>query len=415
MSELALLGGTPAVSVPPPHFEWPPIDDGTRAAVLRQLDESISIYDRSGVVERLESAFVRDHDRKHALLTNSGTSALHSLYVGAGVGPGDEVVCPAYTFFATVTPLFHTGAVPVLVDCLDDGNVDPAAVEAAVTDRTVAVMATHMWGLPCDMDALIELTRRRGLLLLEDASHAFGATYRGRRVGSFSDGTAISLQAQKPITGGEGGVLLTSSDDLFYRALMFGHYNRRCHAEIPRDHRLARFATTGMGLKLRIHPLAAAIAERQLERYPDILAGREKVARRLIDGLADVDGVEPVVPPPDKQSSWYALLLRYDRERLDGLPIDRFHEAVLAEGCIEVDRPNSTRPVTDHPLFQSPEELFPAYAGARTSRPGDAPTAAALHATSMKLPVWHDEAGGALADAYVAAIAKVADNHRDLL
>ncbi|MGH3773349.1 MAG: aminotransferase class I/II-fold pyridoxal phosphate-dependent enzyme [Pseudonocardiaceae bacterium] len=122
-SHLALLGDTPVITASAPHFSWPPITDGTTKAVFTQLHESISIYDRSGVVAELEDALCDYFEVQHAVLTSSGTAALHSTYVASFIEPGDEVIVPAYTFLATVTPLLHLGAVPILADCDDTGNV----------------------------------------------------------------------------------------------------------------------------------------------------------------------------------------------------------------------------------------------------------------------------------------------------
>src|SRR3989344_9387912 len=159
-SKLAINGGEKAVNLDRQHYVWPPITERTKKAVLKQLEESISIYDRSGIIERLEDKFAHYHGKNHALLTNSGTSALHSMFVGANLRGGDEVICPAYTFFATVTPLFFTGAIPVLADCKEDGNIDPDDIEKRITENTKGIIVTHMWGIPCDMDPILEIARK---------------------------------------------------------------------------------------------------------------------------------------------------------------------------------------------------------------------------------------------------------------
>jgi len=415
MHELALLGGPKSVEQKAPHYVWPPITKALRYAVLQQLDDSISIYDRSGVVRRLEEALERMHNCGHALLCNSGTTALYSMFVAAGIEAGDEVICPAYTFFASVTPLLFTGAWPVLADCGGDGNIDPEDVARRITPRTKAILATHMWGKPCELESLRLIAERHGLLLLEDASHAVGALYRGRPVGCAGDAGAISMQAQKPVPAGEGGAVMFQNPEMFYRALSLGHYNRRCKDEIPPTHPLAEFAVTGMGLKLRIHPLAAAIGLHQLGRLPAILEGREKVAQRMIRGLAGLPGFRIGAVPNHIQPSWYALILEYLPDELEGVSINRIFDALKAEGCVEIDRPGSTRPLSQLPLFQRPGDVFPTFRKMRGYRPEDFPIANGLHARSLKLPVWHDEADIGMADAYVTAIRKVARNYRELI
>ena len=265
-SELAMYGGPKAVSIPEPHFQWPEITPATEQAVLRQLHASTSIYNRSGIIAELEDRLTDYFDSRFALLTNSGTSALLSLYVGAGLGAGDEVIVPAYGFHATATPLFFTGATPVLADCDEDGNIDPDDIPRRITSRTRAVVVSHMWGMPGQMQALKQVVDRLGLQLFEDGSHAHGARYHGVPIGAATDASAFSMQAQKGLPAGEGGFLLTDDEEVQYRALLLGHFNKRCRDEIPDDHALRKFDITGMGLKLRIHPLAAAIAFEQFDR-----------------------------------------------------------------------------------------------------------------------------------------------------
>jgi perosamine synthetase len=233
----------------------------------------------------------------HALLTNSGTSAPHSMFVACGIRAGDEVIVPAYTFFATVTPLLHLGAVPVLADASADGNLDPEDVAARVTDRTVAVVVTHMWGTPAQAPRLREIANRHGLLLLEDASHAHGASIDDRKVGSFGHAAAFSLNGPKPLSAGEGGFLLTDDEQIYRRALIHGQYNKRCRDEIPNDDPLAAYAITGQGLKLRVHPLAAATTSEQLGHLDDYLDGRQACATYLSDLLSECPGITtPTMP-----------------------------------------------------------------------------------------------------------------------
>ena len=125
-------------------YSWPVVTKSMEAAVMSQLKESISIYDRSGSIAQLEDRFREYYGCKYAVATNAGTTALWSLYVGSGIGPGDEVICQTYTFFATASPIFFTGAVPVLTDCDESGNIDPREIARHITPRTKAIVVTHM-------------------------------------------------------------------------------------------------------------------------------------------------------------------------------------------------------------------------------------------------------------------------------
>ena len=413
-SPLALFGGTPAITAPAPHFTWPPLTSDTADAVLAQLQAGISIYDRSGVIAELEDALCGYHRVRHAVLTSSGTAALHSVYVACGIGPGDEVIVPAYTFYATATPLLHLGAIPVLADCDDTGNLDPADVKLRITARTVAVMVTHMWGLPADMDTLREITAAHDLLLLEDASHAAGASITGRKAGTFGDAAAFSLNGPKPLSGGEGGFVLTDDDEIFYQVLLHGHYNKRCRNEIPASHDLYPYTVTGMGLKFRIHPLAAAVALSQLTCLDEYLQGRRGIATRIREALNGLPGIIVSDVPDGVAHSWYGLILRYQPDQLGGLPVERFYDALKAERCLELDRPGSTCPLNLHPLFQAPTPLFPHRADMPTYAPGQFPKAEAFHRNTLKLPVWHREEDIPLAGAYTHAFTKVTSRYRDL-
>ncbi|SDE55261.1 DegT/DnrJ/EryC1/StrS aminotransferase family protein [Glycomyces harbinensis] len=175
-----------------------------------------------------------------------------------------------------------------------------------------------MWGTPAQVAQLRDLADQHGLKLFEDGSHAHGATVSGRRVGSFGDAAAFSMNGPKPLSAGEGGFLLTDDAEVYHRALLHGQYNKRCRNEIPETYPLHRYAVTGMGLKHRIHPLAAAIGLNQLSNLDTYLAGRHRIADYLCERLRDVPGVEPIVPAQSDRSSWYGLILRYRPEQLDG-------------------------------------------------------------------------------------------------
>ncbi|MGY1948763.1 DegT/DnrJ/EryC1/StrS family aminotransferase [Nocardia asiatica] len=281
-SPLALLGGPPVITETAPHFAWPPLTEATGIAILDQLDEGISIYDRSGVIARLEDALQHYFGTRYAVLTSSGTAALYSMYAACGIGPGDEVIVPAYTFFATATPLLHLGATPVLADCDASGNLDPVDLPRRITKQTKAIVVTHMWGIPAQIRRLKTVADAHGLLLLEDASHAHGASIGEQKLGTFGQAAAFSMNGPKPLSAGEGGFILTDNEEVYHRVLLHGQYNKRCRNEIPAGSDLSRYVLTGMGLKHRIHPLAAAFALEQLEpsRVRDRLRFQTSAGRR---------------------------------------------------------------------------------------------------------------------------------------
>ena len=208
-----------------------------------------------GPVERFERRFAGAPARAYALLMNSGTAALHSAFFAVGVKPGDEVIVPPYTFFASAGPLLHLGGVPVFCD-LDERTLtaDPDDVEARITPRTKAICVVHVWGNPARMDRFVDIARRHGVALIEDCSHAHGATYGGRPVGTWGDIGCFSLQGNKPVSGGEAGIAITEDAALFDRMLALAHTGRT-----GRQQAAATFAIDDLsfGLKYRPH-LAAA-------------------------------------------------------------------------------------------------------------------------------------------------------------
>src|SRR3989338_10456366 len=291
-SELAILGGPKTIKEKEPHFFWPPIDKKMEKAVIRQLRGGFFVYGRkSGIFKDFESDFAKYVNRKHALILTSGTLAIRTMFEAAGFKEGDEVICPAYTFFGTVSPLLYTGATPILCDIDENGNIDPKEIEKKITPRTKGVIVTHMWGIPCQMDEIVRICKKYNLLLLEDCSHAHGARYKGKVVGSFGDVAAWSLQGPKNVSGGEGGIMVTNNEEFHYRALLLGHYNKRCKKEIPKSHKLYRYATTGMGLKYRAHPLAITIAFETFKKLDTYLAIRDLFARKMINALKGMPGL----------------------------------------------------------------------------------------------------------------------------
>ena len=262
-SPLAIHGGPPVLRNPAPQLPWPPVDLNTAVAVTAQLYSSVSLPGRTGVIAELENRLAEFFGARHAVVTSSGTAALHSAYAALGLVDGDEVIVPAYTSHATAAPLLHLRAKPVPADCDELGNLDPDAVEAAITPFTKAIAVTHLWGVPAQVERLAEI-----------ADQSYGAAVEGRRVGTFGRISAFSTSGAKPLSAGEGGFVLTDDPDLYYRVLLHGQDGSRCRSEIPIEHPLRRFVVTGTGVAHRMHPLAAALALGQLDELDRRLGGR---------------------------------------------------------------------------------------------------------------------------------------------
>jgi 8-amino-3,8-dideoxy-alpha-D-manno-octulosonate transaminase len=253
---------------------------------LRRVIESKNLFRYYGVGEgpdevlSFEREFAEHMGSKHALCVNAGSSALICALIGAGVGEGDEVIVPAYTWNATPNAVLASRALPVLAEVDESLTLDPADVERRITPRTRAILPVHMRGAPAAMDELAALAKKHDLALIEDVCQAAGATYRGRRLGTFGDAGAFSLQFNKIITTGEGGVLITDRDDLLDLALDV----HDCANSVRRGVGLPKFA----GYNFRASELTGAMARVQLSRLDGLLQRMRANHARL---SAEINGL----------------------------------------------------------------------------------------------------------------------------
>jgi dTDP-4-amino-4,6-dideoxygalactose transaminase len=291
---LAMHGGQPAVRtrLPPMYPGGMRIGPEEEAAVLEVLrSKRLFRYYGPGQsdskVNELEEGVSAKLGARHALAVSSGCMALASSLAALGIGPGDEVIVPAYTWIATAAAALMVGAVPVIAEVDDALTLDAEDAESRVTPRTAALVPVHMRGAPCNMESLLSLASRRGLRVLEDAAQAVGASYRGKRLGTIGDIGAFSLQFNKIITSGEGGLVTTNDRDLYERALLFHDV-----AAIMRDDLHIR--ETFVGTTCRMSELQGAVASAQLSKLDGILADmRTKFAsiRGLVSDVASEKGV----------------------------------------------------------------------------------------------------------------------------
>jgi dTDP-4-amino-4,6-dideoxygalactose transaminase len=245
---------------------------------------------------------------KYALLTHSGTSALHIALSAAGVGPGDHVVVPAYSFVATALAVLHAGAIPIFADVdPETGLLESATTSAALTDRTRAIMPVHVHGMPVDLQPLLELADRHRLLVIEDAAQAHGATYGGRPVGSIGQAGGFSLQSSKSLSAGEGGVFVTHDDVIAEQANRLRNFGQDValadrttyDSKRPLD-AVRSLESQFVGSMYRGNELMAAIARAQLARLPEWTARCQRNAERLSRALAKLPGVSPPAALPNR-------------------------------------------------------------------------------------------------------------------
>ncbi len=222
---------------------------------------------------------------RHALAVGGGTAALISGLVGIGVGDGDEVIIPAHTYIASASAVIIVGAVPVLAEIDESLTIDPTRIEALITPRTKAIMPVHMRGIPCDMDPILALAKRRDLKIIEDVAQACGATYKGRRCGSLGDVGCFSVQQYKMITAGEGGVVVTDDEVIFERAAL--RHDSAMHFWNPGKHAHAAFA----GENFRMNEMEGALGCVQFGRLAGIIERCRALRGRVREGIAGLPGL----------------------------------------------------------------------------------------------------------------------------
>lgn len=349
MSQLAINGGIPVRTEPYPA--WPHYDD-TERALLMEVLESRDWWSSQGTkVKAFEAAWGEMHGTEPAVAVTNGTHTLELALLALGVGEGDEVIVPDWTFVATATAVLMVNAIPVLVD-VDPltGCIDPECVEAAIGPRTAAVIAVHVAGHPADMDRLREICDRRGLALLEDCAHAHGSTWCDRPVGTLGDAGSYSFQASKLMTGGEGGAVVSRNPDVLARVRSFGNCGRK-----PGEWFYAHFV---LGGNYRMTEWQGAVLLAQLARFPEQQRVRAANADHLNRELPAIAGVHPQHRDPRCTSQGnYCYVVRID-ETTFGATREQIRLALGAEG---ISLNMAYPPVHSLDVFADPNGFAPRF------------------------------------------------------
>jgi dTDP-4-amino-4,6-dideoxygalactose transaminase len=325
MSEiLAFHGGPKTVNK---KFPWPVFDEAEINAVTRVMRAGAwGDPDCAGEVRLLEEEFARYIGAKHALAVVNGSVALRVALLAAGIEPGDEVIVPPYTFYATASIVVEANGVPVFADMEDDTYcMDPARIEQAITSRTRAIIPVHFGGQASNMERILEIARKHGIAVIEDACHAHGAEYKGAKMGSLGDVGCFSFQSSKNMTAGEGGMIVTSDDRLY--DLMFSLRNcGRVRGGVWYNHQY-------LGCNYRITSMQAAILREQLKRLEAQTQKRDKNGRFLNELLSKIPGIRPLARGRGETlHSYHLYVFRYDKSRFADLPKKDFVEMLTAEG-----------------------------------------------------------------------------------
>jgi 8-amino-3,8-dideoxy-alpha-D-manno-octulosonate transaminase len=321
-TRLAIDGGTPAVTTPSPKRRR--FDQIEREALLQALEnENLFRYlrENESQVKAFERQFAETMGSAHALAVSSGTAALICGLVGLGIGPGDEVILPGYTYISSAAAVIAGRAVPVIAEVDDTLTLDPSDVARKISPRTRAIMPVHMRGVPSQMDELLSLARTRGILVLEDSAQACGGSYRGRRLGTLGHAGCFSLQHYKIITTGEGGAVVTDDAAVMARAVMYHDAGRPYWGDYQGE--------PIPGVNCRMSELAGAVGRAQIGKLEGILARHRSAKRRVVNQIRDLPGLQLQRVPDEGGDCGITLILFLP----DAASAKRFAAALRAEGC----------------------------------------------------------------------------------
>lgn len=330
---------------------------------LRELRRAVraqhTSYADGDALARFERLLAARWRAKHAIAVSSGTSALHAALIAAGIGPGDEVIVPALTHVSTALAVLYQGAVPRFVDAHPDSwNIDPAQIEAQVSERTRAILPVHLGGVPCDMDAIQGVATRHGLVIIEDAAQAHGASYGTKSIGTLGRLGCFSFQSTKTMTTGEGGAVLTDDDELARRvrlAMNIGESTGRGRATADMaDFRAGTpLAYEIVGWNYRMSALQASLGIGQLERLDAMCAARNANAARLWEHFSGLSGVRRQAVPTNATPVYSSFFVELTPG--SGGPGRDELARMLAEERIDVRLPYP-KPLSAHPIFGQPGE-----------------------------------------------------------
>ncbi len=344
MAQLALNGGRKTKQKAFPV--WPQYDDRERKALEEVLESRVWWRTPGTKTLQFENDFAKFHGAKHGIAVTNGTAALEVTMSALEIGPGDEVIIPDFTFVATASAVLYAGALPVMVDVSPETYcIDATLAEAAITERTKAIIPVHMGGHPADLDALGALAQRKGIALVEDSSHAHATEWKGRRIGTHGTAGTFSFQSSKLITAGEGGIIITN-DAAFEKQARSVHDCGRMPGEWFYSHFIN-------GSNYRLSEWQGAVLGAQLARLDEQARRRHQNARLLDKLLSQIPGITPQASDPRCTcNGHYAYIFHLNAKEFAGVSMERLIEAMNAEG---IPNQASYPPVHALHVFQNGE------------------------------------------------------------
>jgi UDP-4-amino-4,6-dideoxy-N-acetyl-beta-L-altrosamine transaminase len=391
---LAINGGPPVRKSMLPYGKQS-VDDRDVQAVVETLRSEWLTTGPKG--SEFESAFAKAVGAKHAVAVSSGTAALHAAAFAAGIGPGDEAITTPMTFAATANCVRYQSGTVVFADVRKDTlNLDPGKAEACITSKTKALITVDYAGQPSDLEELNAIASRHGLTVIEDACHALGATYQGRRVGALADLTTFSLHPVKHITTGEGGMVTTDSPELASRLRRFRTHGITTEFRDREREGSWFYEMTELGFNYRLTDLQSALGLSQLDKLQGWVARRRRIAARYTDAFAEVPEVETPIVLNDREPAWHLYVIRLNLDRLRAGRADIF-KALRAENIgVNVHY----IPVPWHPYYQ-----------ALGYKKGEWPVAEGAYERMISLPIFPAMTDGDAEDV-ITAVKKVVGHFR---
>jgi perosamine synthetase len=363
-SALALFGGPPLWSQDK-HRSWPQIEKSDQDRVMAVLERGVLSGNFAPESVALQEEFADFLGIDYCLLTHSGTSALVLALNACGVGPGDEVIVPAYTFVATSLSVCLAGATPIFVDVQPDtGLLAPELLEEAIGEKTRAILPVHIHGCPADMDEILTIAKQHGLRVIEDAAQAHGATYKGKAVGTLGDAAAFSLQSSKNLAAGEGGLFVTRSQSTAEIAHSVRNFGQDVLLEDALSYSPKRandghrsLQSVRLGAMYRGNEMMAALARGQLQRLTQHTQRCQQHAQILIDAMTGLEGLKAPTPATNRQSVYHKFRIQFDPQVL-GLKDDPQSHRTFRDRVVEALKAEGLEAVLWEEKAQNKQELF---------------------------------------------------------
>ena len=335
-THLAINGGPKSVDGPLPH--WPAFDEATIAAVAEPLKNGKVNYWTGPLGMEFEKKFAAWQGSRFAISTTNGTSALHTALAGLGIGPGDEVIVPSYTFIASSFSVLQAGAIPRFADVnREDHCISVDSAAKLIGPRTKAIMVVHLYGNVADMDPIMALAKQHGLYVIEDNAEAYGGVYKGKKTGTLGDIAACSFCQNKTFTtGGEGGMVTTEDEEVAWRCRSFRDhgYNVQERLKLLEMEQKLSYVHTQLGWNYRMTEMQSCIGLHELNRIDTWnLPRRRRNAQILLEALADVPQICYLpVNTPERQNGWYVFPITLNMEQMT-CDMGTFLDALGAEGA----------------------------------------------------------------------------------